>query len=142
MDEDIEPQDCLLSIVRSKVEWCKANAAYDVAHSLLAISELRLVDAVQHQVKAAKWLRAAAIWREAEQELERSEKMKSDRHEAVRVEHCHCERETAKALLIGCEGEEFWIPKSQVLDESEVHGDGDEGDLVIPRWLAESNHVA
>lgn len=32
--------------------------------------------------------------------------------------------------------EHVWIPKSQIMDESEVWKDGDSGVLVIPEWLA------
>lgn len=46
-------------------------------------------------------------------------------------------RETPKAILVEVEGEEFWIPKSQIDDESEVWQDDQEGELVIPLWLAE-----
>lgn len=45
-------------------------------------------------------------------------------------------RETEKALLVEHADDEFWIPKSQICDDSEVYGDGHEGDLVITRWLA------
>jgi len=31
---------------------------------------------------------------------------------------------------------EHCIPKSQIMDGSEVEGKGDEGELVIPKWLA------
>lgn len=50
-----------------------------------------------------------------------------------------CVRETDKALLVHAEGEELWIPKSQIHDDSEVFdgGDNSEGLLVIPEWLAE-----
>ena len=45
-------------------------------------------------------------------------------------------RETAKALLVDVDGEENWIPKGQIDDDSEVYQRGDEGELVIPMWLA------
>ncbi len=44
--------------------------------------------------------------------------------------------ETEKALLCNIEGEEIWIPKSQILDESEVIEKGDEGSLIITQWIA------
>jgi hypothetical protein len=49
----------------------------------------------------------------------------------------HCTRETEKALLCVINGEEVWIAKSQVHDDSEIEGEGDEGTLAIPTWLAE-----
>lgn len=45
-------------------------------------------------------------------------------------------RETEAAILIEYENEEFWIPKSQIQEDSEVSGVGDVGTLSIPRWLA------
>lgn len=41
------------------------------------------------------------------------------------------------ALLCLIEGEEIWIPKSQITDDSEVYKIGTEGTLVITDWIAE-----
>ena len=46
-------------------------------------------------------------------------------------------RESDAALLCNIEGEEIWIPKSQITDDSEVYKADTEGDLVITEWLAE-----
>lgn len=46
-------------------------------------------------------------------------------------------RDSGKALLVEYEGEEVWIPKSQIDDDSEVWKEGQEGTLIIPYWLAE-----
>lgn len=46
------------------------------------------------------------------------------------------EQETEKALLCNIEGEEIWIPKSQIDDDSEVYEMGTTGDLVVSRWIA------
>ncbi len=48
-------------------------------------------------------------------------------------------RETAQAVLVRAEGEDFWCPKSQIADESEVFSlkNPGPGKLVIPRWLAQ-----
>jgi hypothetical protein len=54
----------------------------------------------------------------------------------VTISNVHVVRETDKALLCSIEGEEIWIPKSQIHDDSEVYEDGGEGDLVINEWLA------
>lgn len=47
---------------------------------------------------------------------------------------------TEKALLIeNGEGEEHWIPFSQIHDDSEIYENakkGDQGKLVISEWLA------
>lgn len=45
-------------------------------------------------------------------------------------------RETEAAILIEYENEEFWIPKSQIQEDSEARSKGDVGTLSIPRWLA------
>jgi hypothetical protein len=45
-------------------------------------------------------------------------------------------KETDAALLCGIDGESVWIPKSQIRDGSEVHEEGEEGDLVITEWIA------
>lgn len=55
--------------------------------------------------------------------------------EEVTVKH-----KTEKALLVvDGEGEEHWIPLSQIHDDSEIYDNakkGDRGKLVIPEWLA------
>jgi hypothetical protein len=50
--------------------------------------------------------------------------------------------ETPKAILCLFEtGDEFWIPKSQIRDDSEVTTRGDKGELAIPRWLAKEKEL-
>ena len=39
------------------------------------------------------------------------------------------------------EGEDVWIPTSQVHDDSEVYKPGTAGVLVIPRWVAEMKEL-
>jgi hypothetical protein len=56
-------------------------------------------------------------------------------------------RETASAILVLLDEEEYgdaeyWIPKSQILERSEVKGGIDTGTLVITRWLAEQKGLA
>lgn len=49
-----------------------------------------------------------------------------------------------KAMKVMYEGEEVWIPYSQVHNDSELHeddGDTDYGGLVITRWLAEQKDI-
>lgn len=50
-------------------------------------------------------------------------------------------KETEKALLCLIDGEEIWIPQSQVDDDSEVWAGGDEGKLVISKWIAEQKEL-
>ena len=52
---------------------------------------------------------------------------------------------TEKALLCelraGRELLEVWIPRSQLLDGTEVEDRGDAGTLTIPHWLAEEKEL-
>jgi hypothetical protein len=46
-------------------------------------------------------------------------------------------RATKQALLILTdEGDEVWVPKSVIHDDSEVYEDGHEGTLVVQEWFA------
>lgn len=45
-------------------------------------------------------------------------------------------RATKAAILVDVEGEEYWIPQSQVDDDSEIWKQGDEGELVVSEWFA------
>lgn len=49
-----------------------------------------------------------------------------------------CKRATPKALLVEIDGDEHWIPKSQIHDDSEVYDadENSEGTLVITEWIA------
>lgn len=51
-------------------------------------------------------------------------------------ENVKCIKETSAALLCVIDGEEIWIPQSQVDDASEVFSVGDEGRLVVTEWIA------
>jgi hypothetical protein len=44
--------------------------------------------------------------------------------------------ETAKAVLCNIAGEDHWVPKSQILIDSEVQGHGDQGVLRVTEWWA------
>ena len=65
-----------------------------------------------------------------------------DMAEPVRISDVTVVRETDLALLCDIEGEEHWIPKSQIHDDSEVYEDDTEGDLVISAWLAKQKGLA
>lgn len=52
------------------------------------------------------------------------------------------EVETEKALLVIFEdGTEKWVPKSVILEGSEVTEEGDEGTLRVKRWFAEKEEL-
>lgn len=55
----------------------------------------------------------------------------------VRYERAEGIRDTERALLAQFGGQEAWIPKSQIHAHSEVRDEGDEGELIITRWMAE-----
>lgn len=52
-----------------------------------------------------------------------------------------CTKQTYKAILVEApemnDGEEIWIPKSVVDDNSEVYEEDTEGTLIIKEWFAE-----
>lgn len=49
--------------------------------------------------------------------------------------------ETDRAILCLIEGEKFWIPTSEIRDDSVVKREGDFGDLIIPEWLADDRGI-
>jgi hypothetical protein len=47
-------------------------------------------------------------------------------------------RETDKAVLVEVEGEQVWIPKSQIDPDSEITcKDDGPGTMLVSRWIAE-----
>ena len=51
-------------------------------------------------------------------------------------------KDTPLAILCEFEdGEEHWIPQSQVDADSECYGKGDEGKLVITKWFADKEEL-
>ncbi len=55
----------------------------------------------------------------------------------VRIDDVVCKHATEKAILVEIDGDEHWIPQSQVDEDSGVWKNGDEGTLVISDWIAE-----
>lgn len=49
-----------------------------------------------------------------------------------------CNRATDKAILVDILGEEQWIPKSAISDDSEVYKSGTSGTLIISAWIAKT----
>ncbi len=58
--------------------------------------------------------------------------------ESFAVEEVTCVHETDKALLVKIDGQELWVPQSQIKDESEVFDGRDNsfGLLVVSTWFA------
>lgn len=57
-----------------------------------------------------------------------------------------CIKETAKAILVRFkdnDGQEMWIPKSVIHDDSEVYDvdEHDTGDLILQTWFAEKEEL-
>ena len=49
-------------------------------------------------------------------------------------------RDTDKALLVeDDDGDQIWVPKSQLTEDSEVWKTGQDGDLVVTKWFAEQH---
>ncbi len=58
------------------------------------------------------------------------------------IENCKCLKESSKAILVvNAEDKEFWVPKSQVHDDSEVYKEDTDGRLVISSWWAEKEGI-
>lgn len=83
-----------------------------------------------------------STWLSAKWEDEKDEPVKQEEPPVI-VEDVACLRESAKAIMVrqGVDGEEIWIPKGQVLPESEVKGDGDCGKLVITAWISKEKNL-
>jgi hypothetical protein len=50
--------------------------------------------------------------------------------------------ETDKALLVVIEGDEVWMPKSQIAEHSEVQHEGDSGTITVTLWIATEKGLA
>ncbi len=61
---------------------------------------------------------------------------------SVRLDDVVCKHSSDDAILVVIEGDEYWIPNSQVHDDSEVWRKGDEGELVITDWWAEKKGLS
>lgn len=63
--------------------------------------------------------------------------------EPARIGEAKVLRVTDKALLVDLEGEEVWVPRSVIHDDSEVYSEKNgEGELVVALWWAEANGYA
>lgn len=62
--------------------------------------------------------------------------MKNEDYESITIGDVTVKAATDKALLCEIGGDEHWIPKSQLLDATEIEAVGDVGELVILTWLA------
>jgi hypothetical protein len=60
----------------------------------------------------------------------------------VTLDNVEAKKDTGRALLCEIDGEEVWIPHSQIDDDSEVFKLGDVGRLVISEWIAKQKGLA
>jgi hypothetical protein len=61
---------------------------------------------------------------------------------AVRIDDATCLKATDAAILVEVDGTEYWIPQSQVTEDSEIWKEGDTGTLVITDFIAEQKGLA
>jgi len=64
-----------------------------------------------------------------------------DAANTVTIEDVKALHSSEKALLCVIDGEEMWIPHSQIHVDSEVFEKGGSGKLVITRWIAEQKEL-
>lgn len=60
----------------------------------------------------------------------------------VTLEAVEAIAQTDKALLCEIEGDQYWVPQSQIDDDSEVYERGHSGKLVVTEWWARKNGLA
>lgn len=63
--------------------------------------------------------------------------MRFKEREPVEFSGTVCKKETDMALLCVIDGKEYWIPKSQIVEGSEVNSEEDEGVLLLTQWISE-----
>lgn len=54
----------------------------------------------------------------------------------VILENCKILNERVLSVLCEIEGEQYWLPKSQLDVERGIGKEGEEGDLVVAEWIA------
>lgn len=59
-----------------------------------------------------------------------------DNDPVVKFDDIEVINETDKAILVNIDGEEHWIPKSQIHADSEVFEMGTSGTLIVSEWIA------
>jgi len=52
-----------------------------------------------------------------------------------------CTAATDRALLLDLEGEEVWVPRSQVRNDSDIESAGDAGCVYITTWFAKKENL-
>lgn len=65
----------------------------------------------------------------------------TDFRDKASFDGCRCVHETGEALLVEIEGDQYWLPLSQLDDTSEIQHFGDEGELVTSQWWADQEGI-
>lgn len=62
--------------------------------------------------------------------------------EMIEIDDCRLICQTDRAGLFEIDGEEYWLPWSQIDEGCELQKDGDEGTLICSLWIAEQKGIA
>lgn len=63
--------------------------------------------------------------------------MPRDRDETAHFDDVTALAATDRAVLCEIHGQQYWVPQSQIHEDSEVWKRGDKGTLVVTQWWAE-----
>lgn len=67
--------------------------------------------------------------------------MTLSRESCVEIFYVTVKHETEHAILCDIEGEDFWIPKSQISEDSEVYKANTDGTLIVSLWFCEKQGI-
>lgn len=59
----------------------------------------------------------------------------------VEIEDVEVLKATDKALLVYVDSTEIWLPRSQIHASSAVDAQGDKGQIVVTKWIAEQKEI-
>lgn len=109
------------------------------------IPKSQLLDSTEVRAQGDRGALSVTDWF-AERFDEEQEGAKKAPKESTLVKDVRVMRETEKAICIQVGDDDdapgIWIPKSHVLPDSEVRGDGDVGTIKISRWIADQKGLA
>lgn len=73
----------------------------------------------------------------------RKQKQDPDEVEPIEIEGVKCIGQTQRAIRVAMpDGEQRWIPQSQITPMSEVYELGTEGKLIVTAWFARKEGLA
>ncbi len=59
-----------------------------------------------------------------------------DDEKFVRISNAVCVKSTERAVCVNINGEDHWLPRSQMGPGNEIEDEGDDGTLVCSEWIA------